>query len=48
MKYVNLGENAKVSCIGIGCMRSAAKAAEIELTKAEWYRLYKAAGNTLP
>lgn len=113
MKYVNLGENAKVSCIGIGVqtwsplqkgffggvflgddeyselnweldvlaqkygvtadavayawllrypvkiqvvlgttnperVRSAAKAAEIELTKGEWYRLYKAAGNTLP
>ena len=31
-----------------GRVRSAAKAAEIELTKAEWYRLYKAAGNTLP
>ena len=29
-------------------VRSAAKAAEIELTKGEWYRLYKAAGNTLP
>ena len=29
-------------------VRSAAKAAEVELTKAEWYRLYKAAGNTLP
>ena len=48
MKYVNLGENAKVSCIGIGCMRSAAKAAEVELSRSEWYRLYMAAGNKLP
>ena len=66
MKYLNLGKNEKVSCIGIGCMRyparmqgvlgttnparvkSAAKAAEITLTKGEWYALYKAAGNKLP
>ena len=66
MKYLNLGKNEKVSCIGIGCMRyparmqvvlgttnparvkSAAKAAEITLTKGEWYALYKAAWNKLP
>ena len=29
-------------------VKSAAKAAEIELTRSEWYALYKAAGNQLP
>lgn len=29
-------------------VKSAAKAAEITLTKGEWYALYKAAGNKLP
>lgn len=29
-------------------VKSAAKAAEIRLTRAEWYELYKAAGNSLP
>ena len=72
MKYLDLGKNEKVSCIGIGCMRiawllryparmqvvlgttnparvkSAAKAAEVGLTRSEWYALYKAAGNSLP
>ena len=72
MKYLELGTNERVSCIGIGCMRvawllryparmevvlgttnparvkSAAKAAEVELTRSEWYALYKAAGNSLP
>ena len=72
MKYLELGTNERVSCIGIGCMRiawllryparmevvlgttnparvkSAAKAAEVELTRSEGYALYKAAGNSLP
>ena len=66
MKYLELGTNERVSCIGIGCMRyparmqvvlgttnparvkSAAKAAEVGLTRSEWYALYKAAGNSLP
>ena len=72
MKYLELGTNERVSCIGIGCMRiawllryparmqvvlgttnparvkSAAKAAEVELARSEWYALYKAAGNSLP
>ena len=71
-KYLELGTNERVSCIGIGCMRiagllrcparmqvvlgttnparvkSAAKAAEVGLTRSEWYALYKAAGNALP
>lgn len=29
-------------------VKSAAKAAEIQLTRSEWYALYRAAGNTLP
>ena len=29
-------------------IKEAAKAADIELTKAEWYALYKAAGRKLP
>ena len=29
-------------------VKSAAKAAEVELTRSEWYALYKAAGNSLP
>lgn len=68
MKYLELGTNERVSCIGIGCMRIAwllryparmqvvlgttnparVKAAEVGLTRSEWYALYKAAGNSLP
>lgn len=29
-------------------VRSAAKASEIQLTRSEWYALYRAAGNALP
>ena len=29
-------------------VKSAAKAAEVGLTRSEWYALYKAAGNALP
>lgn len=29
-------------------VKSAARAADIELTRSEWYALYRAAGNTLP
>ena len=29
-------------------VKTAAKAAEVKLTRSEWYSLYKAAGNKLP
>lgn len=47
MKYLDLGKNEKVSCIGIGCMRIAGMSGKDVDTLVKT-ALYKAAGNKLP
>ena len=37
-----------IGTMNIGRLKDCCKAAEIELTREEWYAIYRAAGNTLP